>query len=107
MSDIVKDIILKLIIEKIIQALPWLGAPVINPVFVWLFTKIFNVVYDELEVYYDFIKIDIKTEHEQKKYDQATEVLKTAIESQDQQEIENAKELYKKYLKNLVSMRSN
>jgi len=105
-EKVIRDIVLKLLIQKIIQAVPWLGLSVINPVFVFFFSKIFDLIYDEMVVIGTFIKIEVKTQIEVDKYNKATIELKKAIDSQDKEQINHAKDNYKKYLSDLISYRN-
>jgi len=107
-EDVVKklvfDVILKAAISKIIAAVPFLAWPVINPLFVYIVTKVATRLYEEMETHVQFTLIDLKTKAELEAYNKAVAELKAAHAAPiiDQKEIENAKQKFKATLGNLI-----
>ena len=88
--------------ETIKTYLPWLRLPVIS----WLFDLVVNhfgdAIDQEIQMHLTFLVIDIQTANELKAYQAATEALKKANETKDQDAINKAKEEFKKKLADLV-----
>jgi hypothetical protein len=99
------DVALKAVITRIVAAVPFLGFPVINPVFVYIITKLAGVIYEEISRVVAFSIIDHTVDQERQKYDDAVNQLKDAVKTGDQNDIEKAKAEFKERLKNLVRIR--
>lgn len=102
---LIYETVLKAVIARAIAAAPFLAWPVVNPVFVYILTKIADAIYDELKVHVTFDLIDIRTEQEQKEYDEKVLVLKVAQESQNEEAIRQAEAEFKEKLATLIRFR--
>lgn len=101
-KGLVFDTILDIVIKKIIAKVPFLGWPVINPVFTFIMGQIANLIYKELSLSVKFILIDLKTSQQVVVYEKSVTELKAKIETKNEAEIEKAKAEFKKNLSALI-----
>jgi len=88
--------------ETIKTYLPWLRLPVISWIFDLIVNRFGDAIDQEIQMHLTFLVIDIQTANELKAYQAATEELKKANETKDQDAINKAKEEFKKKLADLV-----
>lgn len=98
------DVVLKAVMARLVQAIPFLGFPIINPLVGFLLGKLVGIFYEELSRFVSFKLIDFKTEKQKNEYNESVEVLKKAVESQDEESIKRAKEEMRAKLRDLVSL---
>lgn len=103
--DLIFEVAIKQVIARAIVAAPFLAYPIINPVFIFIVGKLFDVIYAEMSLTVSFVLIDFKYAHHKAAYDQAVNDLKLATEAQDAKEIETAKDNFRATLRDLVRMR--
>lgn len=99
-KSLIFDVVVRVVIQTSMAALPILGWPVIAPLFGWVVIKIATLIYDELSKHVQFLLIDIQTEQQKQAYDKATTELKTAIDSGTN--VDEAKEKFKNSLRDLI-----
>ena len=88
--------------ESIKTYLPWLRLPIVSWIFDFIVNRFGNAIDQEIQMHLTFLVIDIQTANELKAYQEATELLKKANATKDQDAINKAKEEYKKKLADLV-----
>lgn len=107
-KSIVIDVVMKAVLARIVMAIPFLGMPIIGPIFGFLLGKVFTLVAEELTKMVENKVIDIKVGGQKDKYDEAVNNLKVVVESPDKtpEQIEAAKNEFKKRLQDLISLNS-
>lgn len=103
--DLVFEVVVKQVIARAVALAPWLAWPVINPVFVFVVSKLFGVIYDEMSLTVSFVVIDFRHAHHRAAYDRAVADLKDAQESGNNEEIESAKAEFRSTLRDLIRVR--
>lgn len=103
-KEVLFETVVKGAIESAITRIPFLAFPVINPVFAFVFKLGATLIYDELAKRGYAIFVDIKTDYDRKKYDEAVGELKETIEKDinDAEKLKKAKDDFKSRLGNLV-----
>lgn len=105
-KKIIFDLVVKKAIAKVILAVPFLGLPVVNPVFVYVAQKLFTALYNEIEFEGELLMIGIKTDFQDKKYKEATTALGQAIkQGKTDEELQKAHDEFKKRLHDLISLK--
>lgn len=113
METIVKSIlfeeIIKAVMSKIITVIPVLGWPVINQIFSRVLYKVADMFYTELKTHSAFLQIDFEVETQRVEYDQATDDLRNVLSLPDvnEEEIQRAKDEYKKKLRDLIMLNAS
>lgn len=103
---LILDTVLNIVIQRIVAAVPFLGLPIIGPIFVLLATKFGSMIVSELATHADFIVIDGKTDAEVRKYNDAVKELSAALEGEtDAKSIADAEKDFKDRMRELISMR--
>ena len=82
-------------ILKTIAAFPFLGIPIIKQVFTFFAKKIIDQFYDEASTKAKFIAIEFRVRRDLNEYNYAKEELKKAIDTKDEDQINEAKEKFK------------
>ena len=83
------------------MAMPYLNIPIVRQLVEFLIKKVYDIVYTELDLHGNYIAIDFKTEIQKRRYDKAVRILDKAIE--ENQNIEKAKDEYKKAFRNIIN----
>lgn len=94
------DIVLKDLIADAIAAAPFLGFPIVNPVFVYLVTKVAKYYYQNTKDFLDAGLIDFKVATENKDYSRAKAALAKAIAGQ--KDVDEAVKEFQRTLGDLV-----
>jgi hypothetical protein len=97
------DVILKAAASRIISAIPFLGWPGINTIFIGLLTKLAQVFYEELHRAAVFSLIDWRIEGERRVYEKALSDLRQAMDTE--KGVEDAKQKFRNALADLIRMR--
>lgn len=109
--SLIFDVALKAVLEKIVIAVPFLGYPVIRPVFALIVNKLFELLYEELSTFVQFEVIDFQNAEKNKEYQNAVQDLKDKLtipaahwptEKERQDAIDQSKAKFKETLRNLV-----
>ena len=108
---LVIDVALQAALQAVTAAIPFLGFPVIKTVFFFIATQFSELLYKEIAKIITFEIISLETEAQQKAYEEAAARLKTILTQPSTQtpeeqnaEIEQAKEEFKKKLANLIHL---
>jgi hypothetical protein len=103
-KNILIEVALKVAIAQIIIAVPFLGFPIINPVFIFIAEKLVLRVFAELARVVNFEIIDIRIESERKNYEEAVSKLRTVLTTPEvpNDQIEKAKEEFRNRLHDLI-----
>ncbi len=106
-EKITLNVILKFALADIVAAIPFLGFPVIGPVFSLLFYWLGGKIADALVKVAHVEIIQFETEKEKNDYEAAVNKLKVVISNPtpDPAEVASAKEQFKVSLHDLVRMR--
>lgn len=106
-KGIFKDVILKVVISKITEAVPFLALPIINPLFGLFAGWIGKFFLDEMINMFEIKLIDYKVDGQKNDYNEAVEKLKAVVDKPDKtpEELEAAKNELKEKLHNLVSLK--
>ena len=106
LNEIIKglifDVVLKALINRIILKAPYLALPVINPVFIFVMTKLTGLIYDEICSRVSLVMIDFKVESERLAYQNAVEYLKFAQVKNDPETIKKAEQTFRDTLADLI-----
>ena len=94
------DVVIKAVIREMVIAIPFLGHPILNPVVIYIVTKIAMKVYKQAKLVGGMYVIKLKNDSERRAYDEAIVELKKALNSGNN--IEEAKNEFKKRLSDLV-----
>lgn len=90
-KDIIFDVLLKRVIEKVVTRIPFFAIPLINPIFIFVATKLLRLIYAEGEMHLAFTKIDVKINNEVLRYAKAKEELEqNPGDKEKRKEFENA-----------------
>ena len=89
-------------ILKMIAAFPFLSIPVIKQFFIFFAKKIIDQFYDEASIRAKFVAIEFRVKKDLNEYNYATEELRKAIETKDEDEINEAKKEFKRRLSDLI-----
>lgn len=100
-KSLVFDVVLTAALNAMSAAIPFLRLPVIKTIFNFVATKIANAIYEQLAMYVKFTLIDIKTAEQKNEYDKAVDALRLA----KPEDVNLAKEEFKKTLSNLIGIR--
>lgn len=109
--SVVFDVALKAAFTRIISLVPFLGFPVISPVFIFVTTKLASILYEEIALLVQFKLIDFQTESHNNHYQEAVKQLQTQLnfpkehwptEKDREVEVEKAKAEFKRTLHDLV-----
>lgn len=95
---------IRFLVAKLAIKLPLLALPVINPIFVWAFTKIATFFYEELTTFVQYKVIDINIYRALVGYNEAWKAIQ--IET-DKTKIPQLRIEYNEKLKNLISFNSS
>jgi predicted Zn-dependent peptidase len=111
-SDLAKKLLFETLIQnaikKVILAVPFFGLPVVNPLFIFVAEKLYSYLYDELEQEGTLLMIGIRTENQKVKYEESVKELEAAInQGQTDEQINLAREEFKKRLKDLINLGVN
>lgn len=102
-KKLLHDVVIKAVIEQIVTAIPLLGSAFFNPIVTFIITKIATLVYKHAALLGGLFVIDLKEERKQKAYDEATIEFKNVMTRESTpEEIQKAKDEYKKRLADLV-----
>lgn len=103
------EVVMKAVMARIVAAVPFLGFPIIGPIFSLIMGKVFNMVGDELVLMIKLKQIELKVGKENDEYKEAVNNLKIEVEKpeQDQQKINEAKEKAREALKKLIDFNSS
>ena len=104
MTDKLFQTFIHYLVAKAAIKLPFLALPVINPVFIWIFTKIATFFYDQLSVMVNYKIIDINIYRELVGYGELVDALKN---EKDKTKIPELRARYDEKLKHLISFNSN
>lgn len=108
MSDIIKslvwDVVLGAAIDALFVAVPFLNLPVLRQLIRYMLTTFGDYVYKQLDRYVAFTVIDFQTEHQRAEYEKAVAALSTANSGGTPEELERAKEEFKKSLSALIRL---
>lgn len=88
-----------------IQTLPFLALPVINPIFVFITKKILGRFTEILERVTDFKLIDLDRDDILNLYNDSAKELSEVIKNGNKNEIKGAKEDFKNRFRNLIRIR--
>lgn len=100
---IIFDVALNTVIDKILVAVPWLGWPVIKQVFLFVLHKLVSLLYAEIEQGVALALIDQRVTAEKDAYIKAVEALKKELsKAAEGEEVEKAKEEYRRRLRDLI-----
>lgn len=103
-KKLVMDILLEKAIALAIAELPWLGAAVINPIFVFIMGFAAKYVYKVLSLETALIIIGQQVSHQQHAYEREVKDLETAIkEGKSNEEIEKERAEAKERLRKLIN----
>lgn len=104
-KKIIYEVILKKAVAKVISALPFLGLPFINPVFVWAMEKLAATIYEELSTFVAFKVISFKTTAQREAYESAVAQFKDEVlrSEQNAEEIERRRQEVERALRDLVN----
>jgi hypothetical protein len=80
-QDALLDVALPAALRAAVAAVPFLGMPIINPVFIFLATTLAKLIYKELALQLSFTIIDIETQKELKEYTDAKDKFKDVLSS--------------------------
>lgn len=94
---------IRFLIAKLAIKLPLLALPVINPIFVWAFTKIAIFFYEELSTFVQYKVIDINIYRALVAYDESWKAIQTET---DKNKIPKLRVEYNEKLKHLISFNS-
>lgn len=104
-KKLIFDVLVEKAITKVIAAIPFFGMPVINPIFVYAAEKLYSYLYDETEEEGTLLYIGIRTDHQRSKYQESVKELETATtQGQTDAQIKQAREEFKKRLKNFINL---
>jgi len=105
--DLIFDVVLAAAVQGISAAIPFLRLPVISSIFSFIVTKVAGVLYEEMSRYVVFSLIDIRVGGERDTYKAAIVELKrvTAAPAASPEEINEAKQEFKRRLSALISLR--
>lgn len=101
-KDLVLEIAVKAALKRLFIAVPWLGIPVVSQIVSYIAMKLAEFLYDELAMAISFAVIDFKTEKQAEAHKEASQELKSALESQDEVKINEAKQKFKDSLRDLI-----
>lgn len=107
--NILFDVILKVVISRAVAAVPFLGFPVIGPLFGMFAGWLAGMLYEEMAKQVTFAMIDLQVGNQKEEYEKAVEELKVVMdkpkEEQNAEELEKAKEALRKRLADLVVLK--
>lgn len=112
MQNEIKKLIMEVVVNNAIKAakaaVPFLNWPVLNQLFTSLVQWTASLIYDEMAQNYALIAIDLKTESQKQEYKEAVSKLETIIskpkEEQNAEEVEKARQEFKKRLQELIHL---
>lgn len=106
-DQVFREVILKIVIDKIVAKIPFLAFPIINPIFGWIVGWIGGQILDEMQNAIELKLIDMKVDGQKDDYNEAVEKLKVIVDKPDKtpEELEAAKNELKKRLHDLVSLK--
>lgn len=97
------DVALKAAIASVVASVPFLAWPVVNPVFIFVVTKLTEKVYDRLKLFVAFTIIDFETEAARTAYENAVAELKQVLQgAPDAGTIQKARDDFKRTLAGLI-----
>lgn len=108
-KKILIDVVMKVVLARIVAAIPFLGAPIIGPIVAALLGKLFNVIGDELVLMIKLKQIEIKVGKEDAAYTESKNKLEEVLNNpqKSEAEIEAAKEQLKKDFQRLINFNPN
>lgn len=108
-KKILIEVVMKTILSRIVSAVPFLGYPIIGPIFSMLFGKLFNMIGDELVLMVKLKQIEIRVGKEDASYTESKKKLEEVLNKPEKSEaeIEAAKEELKKNFQRLVNFNYN
>lgn len=95
--------VLKAVAARAVAAFPFLGLPIINPIFMYFLTKVAKTFYNELSLSVGFYSIQLATEKEVVEYRNAVDLLNKAKESG--KDLKDANEKFKKAASDLIKFK--
>lgn len=112
---LIYEVVVKAVIAKAVAALPFLGYPVIGPIFAFFVTKFADLVYEELARVVTFAVIDFQVERERAAFEEAAGKLKDTLATppehydggpeEKEKKINEQKEEFKRRLADLIRLR--
>jgi uncharacterized membrane protein required for colicin V production len=102
--SILFDVVLRATIMRIVAMIPFLGLPIINPVFAFIVGKFAGILFVEMQKAVAFKVIDLQIGAQKDAYNEAVVELKAAIEEKNAEEVEKAKAEFKKRLQDLIHL---
>jgi hypothetical protein len=103
-KGLIFEVALRAVVARLILVVPFLGWPVINPVFVFILSKIAGLLFDEMAKVVSFGIIELQVDHQRKTYEESVDKLKLALTAGDPDAIKQAKEEFKNRLGDLIRL---
>ena len=109
-NDIVKELVFNILVKraitKVVVSLPFLGLPVVNPVFLYIAEKLYSVLYEELKEENQLMMMGIKTAAQEREYQAAVNEFKVVIKNGgNDEQIAKARDEFKNTLHKFISLR--
>lgn len=108
-QKLIMEVVMNVVRTKLVAALPFLGWPIIGPIFGMVLSKVMGIVAEQIGLMIEFQIINVQVNRDRKKYDEAVEKLKVELEKpegeRDEAAIQKAKEDFKARLRDLVTIK--